>query len=123
MDVNVAAGLAYLPICLVHLIFSIGILATDKTNKLARFHAVQSLLITASIVIAYIVFFVCVFLFMIIAAATHPMVGMLVLILYVVFFVFVIAAFVALIIAMIQAFQGKMFKLPIIGNMADNWSN
>lgn len=123
MDVNVAAGLAYLPVCLVHLIFSIAILATDKTNKLARFHAVQSLLITASIIVGYILFFVCMFVVMILAAATHPMVGMLIIILYIVFIVFVIAAFVALIISMINAFQGKIFKLPIIGNMADNWSN
>lgn len=123
MDVNVAAGLAYLPVCFVHLVFSIAILATDKTNKLARFHAVQSLLISASVIVGYILFFVLMFILMLAAAATHPMVAMLVFVLYIAFIVFAIAAFVGLIISMINAFQGKIFKLPIIGNMADNWSN
>lgn len=31
LDANVAAGLAYLPICLVNLVMSIIIIATDKT--------------------------------------------------------------------------------------------
>ena len=47
LDPNVAAGLAYLPICGINLIMSIIILVTDKTNKLARFHAFQSLLLMA----------------------------------------------------------------------------
>jgi uncharacterized membrane protein len=29
----------------------------------------------------------------------------------------------AVVISCIKAFQGEMFKLPVIGNMADNWSN
>lgn len=123
MDVNVAAGLAYLPFCLVNVVFSIAILATDRTNKLARFHAVQSLLILASIVVAYILFFVCFFIVMLLAAATHPMVAMLIFVLYIALIAFAIAVFVGLIISMINAFQGKIFKLPIIGNFADNWSN
>ncbi|HMT09421.1 MAG TPA: hypothetical protein PKA82_15570 [Pyrinomonadaceae bacterium] len=123
MDVNVAAGLAYLPFCLVNLIFSIAILATDKTNKLARFHAVQSLLILGSIIVGYILFFVCMFVLMLLAAATHPSVAMLIFVLYILFIAFALAMFVGLIICMINAFQGKIFKLPIIGNFADNWSN
>jgi uncharacterized membrane protein len=31
--------------------------------------------------------------------------------------------FVGLIICMINGFQGKIFKLPLLGNMADKWSN
>ena len=123
MDTNVAAGLAYLPVCFVHLVFSIAILATDKTNKLARFHAVQSLLIGATFVVAYILFFVCMFILMIAAAATHPIVAVLMFALYAIFILFVLLTFVGLIISMVNAFQGKIFKLPLIGNMADNWSN
>lgn len=123
MDVNVAAGLAYLPVCLVNVVFAIAILATDKTNKLARFHAVQSLLMLASIIVGYILFFVCMAVLMLLAAATHPMVAMLIFVLYIVFILFALAVFVGIIISMINAFQGKIFKLPILGNMADNWSN
>jgi uncharacterized membrane protein len=55
LDPNVAAGLAYLPICAVNLIMSIIILVTDKTNKLARFHAMQSLLLMGAAIVGYIV--------------------------------------------------------------------
>ncbi len=124
VDANVAAGLAYLPVCLCHLVFSIGILATDKVNKLARFHAVQSLLISAMAIAGYIVTIVVIFLFIAIAAATNtPAISLLGFLMYVVFFIWVAALFVGLIIGMINAFQGKIFRLPIIGNMADRWSN
>ena len=54
LDPNVAAGLAYIPICAVGLIMSIIIIVTDKTNKLARFHAFQSLLLAATWIVLYI---------------------------------------------------------------------
>ena len=98
LDQNVAAGLAYIPVCLCHLIVSIGIIATDNTNKLPRFHAIQSLLLSAVMIAAYLVCIVLVFLIM-------------------------LAAIVGLIISCIKAFQGQIFKLPIIGNLADKWSN
>src|SRR5436190_23537329 len=58
LDANVAAGLAYIPICAVNLIMSIIIIVTDKTNKLARFHAFQSLLITAACIVFVVVFLI-----------------------------------------------------------------
>ena len=42
---------------------------------------------------------------------------------YIVFLLFILGAFIGLVISCIKAFQGEIFKLPIIGNMADNWSN
>ena len=123
MDVNVAAGLAYLPFCLVNVVFAIAILATDKTNKLARFHAVQSLLMLASIIVGYILFFVCMAVLMLLAAAIHPSLAMLIFVVYIAFILFALAVFVGIIISMIKAFQGEIFKLPVLGNLADNWSN
>ena len=124
LDPNVAAGLAYIPVCLCHLVFSIAILATDKTNKLARFHAVQSLLISASILAGYIVMFVLVMVFVAIAAATNtPAIMFISFLVYIGFFIWLAANFIGLIISMINAFQGKIFRLPLIGNMAEKWSN
>ena len=124
LDPNVAAGLAYLPVCLCHLIVSIGILATDRTNKLARFHAVQSLLLSASILAAYIVCMIVVAIFMVLGAvANSGAVIVLAFIPYAVLLIFVLAALVGLIISCIKAFQGEIFKLPVIGNLADKWSN
>ena len=124
LDQNVAAGLAYIPVCLCHLIVSIGIIATDKTNKLPRFHAFQSLLLSALIIIAYIITFVLAMIFVVIAGALNmPALSFLGFFVYIVFLLFILGAFIGLVISCIKAFQGEIFKLPIIGNMADNWSN
>lgn len=117
LDANVAALLAYLPICLVNLIMSIIIIATDKTNKLARFHAFQSLLLMG----ACIVLGVALGIFGAVAAMAESTI--LALLLLVVQAVIGLGILVAVIMCMVKAFQGQLFKLPIIGDMADNWSN
>lgn len=124
LEPNVAAGLAYIPVCLCHLIVSIGIIATDKTNKLPRFHAVQSLLLTAVMLAAYIVCIVLVFLIMIVAGAVNSG-GLMILAFlpYVIMLLIMLATIIGLIISCIKAFQGQIFKLPIIGSLADKWSN
>ena len=117
LDPNVAAGLAYIPICAVGLIMSIIILVTDKTNKLARFHAFQSLLLMA---VSIVLYFGAAFIFGIAAAANS---GALTLLGSLIWFVVVIGIFIAVVFCCIKAFMGQVFKLPIIGNLADNWSN
>ena len=52
-------------------------------------------------------------------AAGSSLIGLLVLLIYLLILVVVVA----LIICCIMAFMGKEFKLPVIGGMADNWSN
>lgn len=124
LDQNVAAGLAYLPICLCHLIVSIGIIATDKTNKLPRFHAFQSLMLTAVMIVSYIVCIVLVFIIMILAGVANSGAIMVVAFLpYAALLLIALLVVIGLIISCINAFQGKIFKLPIIGNLADKWSN
>ena len=116
LDPNVAAGLAYLPVCFVGLIMSIIIIATDKTNKFARLAAFQSILLHALIIVFYIVGVVIALAGM---AANSGLISLLGVLIYLLIFVVVIA----LIICCIMAFMGKEFKLPVIGGMADNWSN
>ncbi len=124
LDANVAAGLAYVPVLFCHLIVSIGVLATDKTNKLPRFHAIQSLLHSAIMVIATIIFVIAVFVVMaIVAVSQMPALVVLIFLVYIAFLLFVLVWVIGLVIACIKGFQGQMFKLPIIGNMADKWSN
>ena len=117
LDPNVAAGLAYLPVCFIGLIMSIIILVTDKTNKFARFAAFQSLLLCGMAIVGYI-------LTMVVAvagaAAESTVLSLLSL---VVWLALIIAPLVAMVIGCIMGFMGKQFKLPVIGNMADNWSN
>jgi uncharacterized membrane protein len=117
LDPNVAAGLAYLPICAVNLIMSIIILVTDKTNKLARFSAFQSLLLIGVLIVGYVLGII------VIGVGVAANSTMLSLLGSLVYFAAFIIFLVATVIGCIQGFMGKMFKLPIIGNMADNWSN
>ncbi len=124
LDANVAAGLAYVPFFFCHLIVSIGILATDKTNKLARFHAVQSLLLSGASVVLSILFFICYFVvFFVVIAAQAPALIFLVFLVFAVFGLLMLGLFIGLIIAMIKGFQGEIFRLPVLGNFADKWSN
>ncbi len=124
LDPNVAAGLSYIPVCFVHLIVAIAILITDKTNKLARFHAVQSLMLTVLMIASYIVTFIIVMVIVVAAGALNaPALMFASFLVYAVFFIVVIAMFVMLVISCIKAFQGQIFKIPVIGGMADKWSN
>ena len=120
LDPNVAAGLAYLPICGVNLIMSIIILVTDKTNKLPRFHAFQSLsLLGAALVIEIPLYFIMGILFVMGTTITSILGGLVGLVLAIVG----LAIFVFMIIALIKAFQGQIYKIPFIGDLADKWSN
>jgi len=124
LEPNIAAGLAYIPVCLCNLIVSIAILATDKTNKIPRFHAVQSLLLSALMIICYVVLMVLIMMILLVAAAANvPELNLLSFLIYIGFFLFMGAVFIGLIISCIKGFQGQIFKLPIIGNLADKWSN
>jgi uncharacterized membrane protein len=117
LDTNIAAGLAYLPICFVGLIMSIIIIATDKTNKVARFAAFQSVLLHATLIVGYILTMIVAFAG---AAAQSTIIQLLSIL---VWLVVIIIPVIGLLIACIMAFMGKQFKLPVIGGMADNWSN
>lgn len=96
---NVAGLLCYIPgICV---IASIVFLIIDK-RKFVRFHAIQSLalcvvLFVVSMIISFILWFLSVFLSL--------------------------AALALWIIMIIKAYRHEMYKLPVLGNLADQWSN
>lgn len=119
LDTNVGAMLCYIGnlVCALGLIYSIIVIVTDKTNKLARFHAFQSLLLSA----VGVVLGICINIGAGVAAAANS--GLLGLFVLVVWLIFALGMFVAVIFAAIKAYQGNLFKLPIIGNFADQWSS
>lgn len=119
LDQNIGALLCYLGnlVCALGLIYSIIVIVTDKTNKLPRFHAFQSVLLSAMGVVLAIA--VNILAGIAVAANSTFLATVLGLLAFVVY----IALFIAVIFTAIKAFQGQIFKLPIIGNMADNWSN
>lgn len=119
LDANVGALICYLGnlICALGLIYSIIVIVTDKTNKLTRFHAFQSILLSAAGVIIGFVFSL---IFGVAAASRSGVLSGLGGLLY---FVVALAIFIGMVFAAIKAYQGQIFKLPIIGDLADKWSD
>ncbi|NNE67667.1 MAG: hypothetical protein HKN33_13980 [Pyrinomonadaceae bacterium] len=119
LDPNVGALICYVGnlVCSLGLIYSIIVLVTDKTNKLPRFHAFQSILLSVVGVVVGIGLQVIGGIF----AALD--IGILSLLLLPIMLIFALGMLAAFIFAAIKAFQGEIFKLPVIGNMADQWSD
>ena len=119
LDANVGALICYLGnlVCALGLIYSIIVLVTDKTNKLPRFHAFQSILLTVVGFIAAIIINIIVG----VAAAANS--GALAMLGTLIYLVFVLILLGAIVYAAIKAYQGQIFKLPVIGDLADKWSN
>jgi uncharacterized membrane protein len=121
LDANVVALLCYLAnICGLGLILSIITVVTDKTNKLARFHAFQSILLSVFGVVLAIVLNVLIFA----GALIDSQIGLPLItgVTALVAMVIGLALLVGIIMAAMKGFQGQIFKLPIIGNLADKFS-
>lgn len=118
LDGNVGALICYLGnlVCALGLIYSIIVVVTDKTNKLPRFHAFQSILLSVAGAVIGIGLQILAAIFAVLD------VSILSLLLIPIYLIFVIGVLIALVFAAIKGFQGEIFKLPIIGNLADQWS-
>ena len=118
LDTNVGALLCYLPVCLISVIYSIIVIATDKENKQMRFHAFQSLLLS----VIYIVVVIALYIFIaIVAVATGS--GALASLMSLLVVGVAIAFLAAMVYGMIKGYQGQQFKFPIVGDMAKKWAN
>jgi uncharacterized membrane protein len=113
LDPKVSAGLSYLVGILGLIFFFI-----EKQNRFVRFHALQSILLHISAIILYFILFI---LFFAVAIAVNS--GALATLFTCLFGLVGIALLVGWLIAMIQAFTGKFFKLPLIGDYAEKWSS
>jgi uncharacterized membrane protein len=125
MDPKIAAAISY--IWVVGVIFFI----LEKENKFIRFHALQSIIfgIANSIImiLLMIVAFVLTLMFGIggamVGGPMENMVGLLVGLIWLLFWLIGLLMFAGLIFAAVKAYQGEKFKLPIIGNIAENMVN
>ena len=125
LDANLAAALSYIGI--IGLIFFI----LEKENRFVRFHALQSLLCQVVwIVLVVILVIINVILGVIFAVAAAGVgdaggaAGVILMLLSALLWTILPLAFIgALLFAAIKAYQRKMFKLPIIGNIADKILN
>lgn len=126
LDANVGALICYLGnlVCALGLIYSIIVVVSDKTNKLARFHAWQSILLTVVPLAIVFVYFILAFVgVMIDAAIGVPIFSIIAMLAYFVLLLGSLGIFVLMIIAAVNAFQGRIYKIPFVGNVADKYSS
>jgi uncharacterized membrane protein len=107
MSANVAAGLSYIFSWVTGLIFFF----VEKQNKFVRFHAMQSIILGATYTVIAIILNVL------------SGIGLLSLLTgcagILVFLLFIVAS----ILCLVNAIQGKYFKLPVIGDYAERYAN
>lgn len=110
MDTNVVGALTYLAGFVTGIVFLV--LDPYKSNSFVRFHAFQSIFFN----IAWVAFWI---VWMILSAVLTPMTaGVFGLIALPLMLIFTVAGFGIWILLMYQAYQQKLFKLPIVGNFA-----
>jgi uncharacterized membrane protein len=118
LDTNVGALLCYLPVCWINSIYSIIVLVTEKTDKVMRFHAFQSLLLTGAMIVGIVV--VAVVGGILVAITGSGILGSLVFLLYC---AVALGYIIAEIMGCIKGYQGQQYKFPIVGDMAEKWAN
>jgi len=122
LDSNVGALICYLGnlICALGLIYSIIVIVTDKSNRLPRFHAFQSVFLTVAMIAImiplYIVMFVGVF---IDAGIGFPIISGLMSLLMM---IIGIGSLVFVILAAVKAYNGEFYQIPVIGNLAEKYA-
>jgi len=104
LDANVAAALAYIPVV------AIVFLVIEKGSRRVKFHAVQSL----GLLVAWMVVW-----FGLMIIGFIPVLGWATLLLWP---LVMIGMFVVWLIALLRAFKGEWFKLPVIGDIAEQQS-
>jgi uncharacterized membrane protein len=118
LDGNVTALIGYI----------IGILAIvlvfiEKDNKFVRFHAFQSTFYHLGFFAIYIVLVIILGIFTFILGKISFILGLIGSLLYLLLFLVFLAWIGGFIYAAVKAYQGAEFKLPIVGNMAENFTN
>jgi uncharacterized membrane protein len=116
LDGNLAALLGYI-IWVVALIS----LLMEKENRFVKFHAIQSLLLHASAIVAFIALMIILMILGIVLAMAG--LGALAGLLWLLYMVAVVGYIGALIYAAVKAYGGVEVELPIIGGMARKWAN
>lgn len=107
MDPKVAAGLSYVLTWVTGLVFFF----MEKQNRFVRFHAMQSVLFFGGLTVLNIILGV---------LGNFPFIGLLASILGGLLGIVWVVGYIVL---LINGFQGKYFKLPVIGDYAERYAN
>ena len=119
LDENVAALLSYIAGWVSGLIFFL----IEKDSRLVRFHAMQSLLLNVLVIVIGIVIWVVTVVLWLVSTQISGIISALVsLVATLAWVVFCIGVLIAVIMCLVKAYQNQYFKLPIIGNFAEKFS-
>lgn len=110
LESNLAAALAYITI--VGIIFFF----IEKENRFVRFHSMQSILFGAAITVLFIVLGI-------VTAILGMISGILATLFSLLTGLLGLGVLIVAVLCMIKAYQNQMFKLPVIGDMAENIIN
>lgn len=125
MDPKIAAAISY--IWIVGVIFFI----LEKENKFVRFHALQSILFgVGNSIVMFLLAIIAIVLSIafgiggaMVGGGIESLISLLVGLMWLLFWLIGLLMFAGLIFAAVKAYQGQKFKLPIIGNIAENMVN
>ena len=121
-DQKVGALICYVGnlVCSFGLIYSIIVVVQDKNNKLPRFHAFQSILCSVGGAILGL----CAAVVGIIGGAIDGVIGfpLFSLVIGLVLIIVGLVVLVMLIKAALSAYRGEMYRIPLIGKLADKWA-
>lgn len=119
LDGNITAAIGY-PIGIIALI----LIFIEKDNKFVRFHAIQSILWgLAMTVVVFVIGILGTIIALGAAAASSTLgwiIGVIVTLLYL---AWLLGALGGMIYAAVKAYGNQIFKLPVVGNFAEKWSN
>ena len=127
LDGNLAAAIGY-PIG----ILAIICLIMEKENRFVKFHALQSILLHVAMMIVgiglAIVFMIIGIVLGVAAAAANSsagggLAGIFGLLSFLIWILILVAYVGGLIMAAVKAYNGLMYKLPIVGNLAEKWTS
>lgn len=120
LDENIAALLSYVFGWVSGLVFFL----MEKDSKLVRFHAMQSILFCVVIAVLGIALWILTFVFLLVGTLLPDIMGSLLALLgTLIWIIFSVALLIGWILCLVRAYQGQLFKLPVIGNMAEKIVN
>ncbi len=119
LEENLAALLTYIFGWITGLIFFL----IEKDSRLVRFHAMQSILLSVAVfVLGFVIWFLSIISWLVLSQISGLLSGLVSLLVGLLGFVLVIGFIIAAILCLIKAYQGQYFKLPILGNYAEKFS-
>ena len=119
LEENLAALLTYIFGWITGLIFFL----IEKDSRLVRFHAMQSILLSVAVcVLGFVIWFLSIISWLVLSQISGLLSTLVSLLVGLLAFVLLIGFVIAAILCLIKAYQGQYFKLPILGNYAEKFS-